>query len=126
MMFHVERNLTAAVRTIGRRGCGETGTSAQMCDLDIRREEDAAASCADRGAEIHVFEIHRVPLVQQSDGLGVAASHEQAGAADPVGKVFMPCQRVDVALCDSFLPKFGERPDHLSKRQLCTSRGVKS
>ena len=56
-----------------------------MDDLDVGREQDPPAARADRGAEVDILGVHEIALVEQADGLGVRAPHQQARAADPVG-----------------------------------------
>ncbi len=57
------------------------------------REQHDAAARAERGAEIHVLRVHEIALVEQADGLGIRAPHQQAGAADPVDAARAPGRR---------------------------------
>src|SRR5689334_9474610 len=88
-----------------------------MCDLDVWREQDLPAACPNGRAEVDVFEIHHVTLIQQTHSLRVRAANEKTRAADPVREVLVPRQRIDVTLGDAFLPQLRDRTDHLSKRQ---------
>src|SRR2546422_184460 len=72
MVLFVERQLAPPVRLVGgrRRGCG--GPSAKVHDLDCRREQNATPSRTDRGAEVDVFGVHEVPLVEEAGGTMVS------------------------------------------------------
>ena len=58
-----------------------------MDHFDAGHEHHAPAARANRGAEVHVFEVHEIALVEQPRGLGVAAPHQKARPADPVRKL---------------------------------------
>ena len=97
-------------------------TPAKMRDLDRGREEDTSAARANGGAEVDVFQIHEVSLVEQADRFGVGAPHQQARAADPVGILLAAASTLDVAPAMQLLPELVERPDHLAERQLGACR----
>src|SRR5438874_1764968 len=81
VMFFVKRELALTVRPprVGRGGCGRS--SPQVHDLDGRREEYFSPARTNRDAEIHIFHVHEVALVEQPDGLGVAAAHKKTRAS---------------------------------------------
>src|SRR5580765_587252 len=95
-----------------------------MCDLHVGSEEDTPTAGANGRAEVDVFEVHEVPLVQKANRFRVGTTNKQTGAADPVWILLPPRQRIDIALGDLFLPQLRERTDHLSKRQLGPAVGV--
>src|SRR3954470_17001805 len=98
----------------GRRRTGP-GPSAEVYDLDIRREQNSAAARPDRGTEIDVFGVHEEPLVEAADGVGIRSSNEEAGAADPVRILPAARQGLDrTASRTPLLSPLVERSDHPS------------
>ena len=105
-----------------------------MCDFDRRGKKNPPPAGADRGAKVHVFEIHEIPLVEQPDGFGIRALHEKAGAAHPVGRLFLPRHEADAlqdataaaleSLDQLLLTPLGERRDHFPERQFGMSFAV--
>src|SRR5580704_11390947 len=90
-MLLVKGHLAVAVRHL-RGGAGGRGRSSTVVhDRDSGRESNAPAACADGGAEINVFGVHEVPLVEEPDGLCISSSNEEARAADPVGGMRAAC-----------------------------------
>ena len=94
-----------------RPGAVGARPSAQVHDLRRRREEDPAAACAQRGAEVDVLGVEEVALVEQADALRIGARHEQARAADPVDERFAASSLRDPA------PRSGLRPRRTAARR---------
>ena len=120
--------MAAAVRRLGRGGVGLPGAPASVDDLGRRREQDAPAPRAERGAEVDVLGVEEEPLVQEAHRLGVPPPCQQAGAADPVdvarlrGAPRRPARGQRQAgrsrPCDHLLPQLVPRRDHPAERQL--------
>ena len=70
-------------------------------------------------AEVHVLGIEKETLVEQPGRFGVGPMDEQAGAADPVGILPLPRQRVDgPAARQPLLAQLVQRADHAAEREL--------
>src|SRR5471030_1641213 len=96
-----------------------------MYYLDVRRKEDFAAARANGGAEVHVLGVHEIALVEPAHGIRIDAPDQQTRAADPVGILPLPRERVDrAALRAPLLEKLVQWPDHASERQLGASGAV--
>src|SRR5262245_57086740 len=102
-MLFVERDMTAPVCTLCRSRRRERGAAAQMHDLNLRREKDSPAAGPDCRAEVDFLRVHEVALVEQADGLGVAAPHQERRAADPVRIVPLARHRFDITACPALL-----------------------
>jgi hypothetical protein len=67
-----------------------------MNDFCRGTEEDTPPTCANRGAEVDILRVHEKPLVHQPDRFSIGASHEEAGAADPVHFLWLARERLDI------------------------------
>lgn len=76
MVFLIERHLAPPVASLGDFARGRSRAAAPMDDGDGRREADEPAALADGRAEVDVFCVHEVTLVEKPDGFGFAAADE--------------------------------------------------
>src|SRR3954468_21695360 len=87
VMLFVERDPAAPISRVGRRR-GRGGRSAtQVHDLDVGREQHAAAARSHRRAEVDVLRVHEEAFVEAADGFGIGAAYQQTRTGHPIGIV---------------------------------------
>ena len=91
----VERHLAAAVGAAGLSPAPPPRRASQVHHFGVGREQNPAAGGAQRRAEIHVFRVQEIALVEEAGGQRVRAPDQQARAADPVGIVPPPRLALD-------------------------------
>src|SRR6188768_684929 len=104
MMLLVEGHLASPIRPVHRSRACRPRPATNVHNMRGRRKEDVPSQRAYRGAEVHILRVEKVPLVEQAGRFSVRASHEQAGATDPIDELFTagfafdpPRDRLDTA-----------------------------
>src|SRR5690242_13829025 len=69
----IEREVTAPVSKVWRCWGGRSRSSAEVNDLGRRREQDLTAQPADGRAEIDIFRVQEISLVEQANTFGIGA-----------------------------------------------------
>src|SRR5262245_17643612 len=86
-MFLVKRELAPPIRLPGGDRVAGARPAPQVDNFDVGRETNCPSPRADRGAEVDIFRVHEVALVQQPDGLRILSPDEQTCASHPSGSL---------------------------------------
>ena len=121
-MLFIERQLASAVCLGCATRVKSAGAASKVDDLGSGSEIHTPAPSAHGRAKVDVFAIHEISLIEQARGFGVAAPNEQARGAHPVDQPLLTGHGGNSApageLHQRLLPKFAERGNHRSERQL--------